>query len=57
MTENREEKIILIKDIGIEKTTIDKVKIIKYLIIFIPLYFLTSCIFGLGDVGNMLSNN
>lgn len=33
------------------------VKIIKYLIIFMPLYFLTSCIFGLGDVGNMLSNN
>ncbi len=142
MTENKEEKIILIKDVGIEKTTIDKakhekitniltivwgiltlllglkfnslgdkmtsetfkmmsdvtdallfifnmlvasgvmaivmfipsiffsnrwelctlwgkriIKIIKYLIIFIPLYFLTSCIFGLGDVGNMLSNN
>lgn len=33
------------------------VKIIKYLIIFIPLYFLTSCIFGLGDVGNMLANS
>lgn len=33
------------------------IKIIKYLIIFVPLYFLTSCLFGLGDVGNMLSNN
>lgn len=26
MTENKEEKIILIKDVGIEKTTIDKAK-------------------------------
>lgn len=33
------------------------IKIVKYIIIFIPLYFLTSCIFGLGDLGDALSNN
>ena len=33
------------------------IKIIKYMIIFIPIYFLISCIFGLGDVGNMLFNS
>lgn len=32
------------------------IKVIKYLIIFIPVYFLTALIFGFGDIGNMILN-